>query len=381
MTEILNAVRAATVSIRAAAPDCERAGCLTEPVVATISDAGGFRMAWSRSRGGPELSPLEQIEVIEELAAADGSAGWCAMINSDGGYLGAMLDPTVSAEMYPSLDLATSVVATPSGRATIDGDGFRVAGQWAFASGSTHCAWFFVGCLVFDGDEMQVGPDGMPTILMFAVPAPDVEILDTWQTTGLNATASNDIRVANVFVPCERTCSLLNGDAIDPSPLYSWRWNFFINVSGVPLGVARAALANACEVAETKIGMPSFAPIREEATVQHNVGLAAALTHSARAYVFDAVGGAWTAMQSGRPPSPAEWREVRLATTHAMQSSKQAVTLLYEALGTTGVYRTSVLDRQFRDLTTMSQHLIAQTKTYAAAGRGFLGLDPAAIAF
>lgn len=57
------------------------------------------------------------------------------------------------------------------------------------------------------------------------------------------------------------------------------------------------------------------------------------------------------------------------------------MTLLYEALGTTGVYRTSVLDRQFRDLTTMSQHLIAQTKTYAAAGRGFLGLDPAAIAF
>lgn len=43
-------------------------------------------MAMSRALGGPELTPLEQIEVLEALSAADGSAGWCGMINSDGGY-------------------------------------------------------------------------------------------------------------------------------------------------------------------------------------------------------------------------------------------------------------------------------------------------------
>ena len=79
----------------------------------------------------------------------------------------------------------------------------------------------------------------------------------------------------------------------------------------------------------------------------------------------------------GRPPSPEEWVDARLAITNAFSSGKQAVTLLYEALGTTGVYRRSTLDRQMRDVTTMAQHMVSQAKTYAASGRGLLGLTPA----
>jgi alkylation response protein AidB-like acyl-CoA dehydrogenase len=283
--------------------------------------------------------------------------------------------------MYPSLDLPTSVIAAPTGTAIAEGDGYRVSGRWGFGSGSTHCAWFFLGCLVFDGDELRIGADGMPETRILAVPAAEVTVLDTWHTTGLGATASNDVTVTDAFVPHVRGFNLFDDAAIDPSPLYRWRWNFFINIGGVPLGVARAALENARDITETKLSMPAMTPIREDPTVQANFAEATALTKSARAYLHDAVGTAWVTMQRGREPRPEEWYAVRLATTHAFHSCKRAVTLLYEALGTTGVYRTSVLDRQFRDITTMSQHLVAQTKTYAAAGRGLLGLDPAAVAF
>ncbi len=381
MSEILEAVRASASTIAGEAANCEQAGRLTAPVVDAMRDAGVFRMTWSRAAGGPELDPLAQIDVLEALAAADGSAGWCGMINSDGGYMGAFLDPAVVAEMYPSLDLATSVIAAPSGRATVDGDGYRVTGRWGFGSGSTHCAWFFLGCLVFDGDQLRIGPDGVPVTRLLAVPASEVTILDTWHTTGLNATASNDITVTDAFVPEYRGFGLFDAAPVDPAPLYRSRWNFFINISGVPLGVARAALANAREVAETKISPPTMTPVRDEATVQLNFARATALVAAGRAYVHDAIGTAWAAMQRGHAPSPEEWYAVRLATTHATHSCKEAVNLLYEALGTTGVYQSSVLDRQYRDITTMSQHLVTQTKTYAAAGRGLLGIDPAAIAF
>jgi indole-3-acetate monooxygenase len=120
---------------------------------------------------------------------------------------------------------------------------------------------------------------------------------------------------------------------------------------------------------------------RDDATLQWNIGRAEALVGSARAYVFDAVGRAWDSLCQGRNPAPAEWTAVRLAHTNAVQASKEAVTLVYEAMGTTGVQRRSPLDRHLRDVTTVAQHVLGQTKTYANCGRSLLGLDPGGIAF
>jgi alkylation response protein AidB-like acyl-CoA dehydrogenase len=214
-----------------------------------------------------------------------------------------------------------------------------------------------------------------------AVAAADVERLDTWHTTGLAGTASNDVRVTNVVVPAERTLSLLDEDPVDPSPLYRWRWTFFINLGAVPLGIGRAAIAEARQVAATKITFPSMTAAREDPTVQWSIGKAEALVRSARAYMYDSAGVFWDAVCGGRDPNEAEWRDVRVAIVNAAHASKEAVTLLYEALGTTGVYRKSPLDRQLRDVTTLSQHVLTQTKLYAVAGRTLVGLPADSLAF
>src|SRR5262245_54333633 len=274
----LDRIRAAGPLVRAQAEKCESSGRLTSEVVDALRDAGVFRMAMSSELGGPELTPLEQIEVLEELAAADGSAGWCGMINSDGGYVTAFLDRDVVRGMYPSLDLPTAVVAAPTAQARVDGDSFVVTGDIAFASGSSHADWFFANCLVVDDNGMR-WPEGalLPETRMCAVPRQEVEVLDTWHTTGLSATASNDVRFRGCVVPTERTFSLLDGEPVDRSPLYAWRWMFFLNLAGVPLGIGRAALAEATEVAQTKTTFPSMTLARDDPTVQWNLGRAAAL--------------------------------------------------------------------------------------------------------
>jgi alkylation response protein AidB-like acyl-CoA dehydrogenase len=381
VTSILDAVRDASALVTERAHACESAGRLTEEVIDAIRGAGVFRMTMSRALGGPELSPLEQIEVLEELSAADGSAGWCGMINSDGGYVTSFLDPAVAKELYPSLDLATSVIGNPSGQTQVDGDGYLVSGRWAFASGSTHCDWFFLNCQVMEGDAPLPGAGGLPAMRMVAIPAAQVEILDTWHTTGLNATASNDIQVSHVRVPAERTFSLLEDDARDGAPLYQWRWMFFSNIAAVPLGVARAAIEEAKAVASTKLVMPGLTYARDDPTVQDAIGRAESLVAASRAYLFDELGRVWDVLQSERQPSAAEWSAFRLANTYTFQSCKDAVALVYEALGTTGVYRRSPLNRHLRDITTMAQHMLCQTKTYAACGRTLLGLEPGLIAF
>jgi alkylation response protein AidB-like acyl-CoA dehydrogenase len=304
------------------------------------------------------------------------------MINSDGGYATAFLDRDVAQAMYPSLDLPTAVVAAPTARARIDGDSFVVSGDVGFASGSSHAEWFFANCVVMDDDGMRWQEGALlPETRMCAVPRPEVEVLDTWHTTGLSATASNDVRFNDCVVPVERTFCLLDGEPVDQSPLYAWRWMFFLNLAGVPLGIGRAALTEAAEVVQTKITFPSMTLVREDPTVQWNLGRAEALVASARAYVFDTVGTFWETLTSGRPAEPKEWTAFRLSLSNACTAAKQAVTLLYEALGTTGIYRRSVLDRQLRDITTLNQHVVTQTKTYANCGRSLLGLDPGGIAF
>jgi alkylation response protein AidB-like acyl-CoA dehydrogenase len=381
VTEILAAVRGASELIKEQAGDCEAAGRLTGGVVEAMRDAGVFRMTMSRSLGGPELSPLEQIEVLEELSAADGSAGWCGMINSDGGYVTSFLEPAVAKELYPSLDMATSVIGNPSGQARLDGDHYVVTGQWPFASGSSHCDWFFLNSMLMEDGVLVPGTGGLPAMRIAAIPRAEVEVLDTWHTTGLNATASNDVRVTEVRIPVERSFSLFDDAAVDPSPLYQWRWMFFTNMAAVPLGVARAAIEEARIVASSKVIMPSFTYARDDPTVQDCLGRAEAMVRSARAYLFDEVGRIWETLESGKELTQSQWSSFRLANTHTYQSCKDAVGLLYEALGTTGIYRRSPLERQFRDITTMTQHMLCQTKTYAACGRMLLGLEPGLIAF
>ena len=110
-----------------------------------MKDAGVFGMAMPRVWGGPELDLLTQFRVIEALAVADGSVGWCAMIGCDGGYTTAFLDQEVARAMYPDIQVATGVAATTIGQARRTPGGYRVSGRFPFVSGCHHCGWAWLG--------------------------------------------------------------------------------------------------------------------------------------------------------------------------------------------------------------------------------------------
>ncbi len=115
-------------------------------------------MAMPRSSGGPELDPLTQFRVFETLAMADGSVGWCAMINCDGGYVTAYLEKDVGRAMYPDIGVSTAAAVTPTGQAIPVAGGYRVTGHFPFVSGCQHSEWIWLGCLVvqdglIDGTE------------------------------------------------------------------------------------------------------------------------------------------------------------------------------------------------------------------------------------
>ena len=66
---------------------------------------------------------------------------------------------------------------------------------------------------------------------------------------------------------------------------------------------------------------------------------------------------------------------VRLAATHATITAARTVDLMYHAGGGTAVYATSPLQRQFRDIHVVTQHMMVAPATLEVTGRILFGLD------
>jgi alkylation response protein AidB-like acyl-CoA dehydrogenase len=173
----LSAVRELVPKIRAAANEIEQGRRLPLHIVREMQRAGVFRMSMPRAWGGSELNLLSQMRVIETLSMADASAGWCAMIGTDGGYMTAYIDQTVGREMYRDIDSVTAITFAPPGKAVKTRDGFSVSGRWPFASGCQHATWLIGHFAVFDGDSPRLQPNGLPETRFGFLPVEECEII------------------------------------------------------------------------------------------------------------------------------------------------------------------------------------------------------------
>ena len=237
---ILHAAIALAPAIRALGDEIEQGRRIPASVVHAMKDAGIFGMPMPRAWGGPELDPLTQFRVLEALAMADGSVGWCAMINCDGGYITAFLHDDVGRAMYPDLQAGTAAAATPTGQALRVPGGYRVSGRFPFASGCQHCDWVWVGCVVVADGKPLEDSHGVPETRQCLVRLAQCEILDTWYTTGLRGTGSHDLLVKEVFVEAAHTFSFQDTGS-DQAPRPTLRVSVHVCGQVVPSGLGDCA--------------------------------------------------------------------------------------------------------------------------------------------
>jgi indole-3-acetate monooxygenase len=382
---VLHAAIALAPQIRAAGNEIEQGRRIPQPIAAAMKTAGIFGMVMPRAWGGPELDPLTQFRVIEALAMADGSAGWCAMIGCDGGYVTAFLDQDVARAMYPDILVATGAAATPTGNAARVRGGYRVNGRFPFVSGCHHCEWLWLGCVVMEDDVPRADGSGVPETRLCFVKLSQSEILDAWHTTGLRGTGSNDVVVRDVFVPEEQTFSFQDPALIKrPGALYAFPFMFVAKGPAAALGIARHAIDALIESAASKparrytLGDRLEPPkvLRDDVFVQEAVGRAETLLTSGRAYLFDVMGDLWTTLVNGGQPSDTQLARFTTAHAHVIGVCVDVVQLVYKAAGGAAVYEKGPFDRCLRDVLTMNQHVAGTLRTYEMAGRLMLGLEP-----
>lgn len=350
---------AAIIAPLAAQIEAERR--LPAEAVAALRDAGVFKLLVPRSLGGSEAPIDTFLTVLETIGAADGSAGWCAMIGASSGLMSRLLDEAVAREVYGPAGAITCGVFAPMGRATRVEGGLRVRGRWPFGSGCEHSQWRMGGVLI-DGEVL---PNGAPHVRCVLFRADETHVIETWDTSGLRGTGSHDFEVRDVVVPQARCFSFFEG----AQPQIPFFGVLAAGVSAVALGIARAAVDAIVALAKVKQPLGSKRGIAHRELVQLTVAQAEAKVRSARAFLHEA------AIAAERDPTVQNRALLRLAAAHATKESAAAVDLAYEAGGATSIYSKNPLQRHFRDVHVATQHIMVGSTATTLAGRILLDLE------
>jgi len=368
--------RALAPAVRARADEIEAARRLPPDLAKQLGAEGLYRVFAPRAAGGLELAPEPVLRALEVLAEADGAVAWCVFIAATSASALAQLTDDAAREVLANPAALVGGVFAPEGRAERCPGGFRLHGRWAFASGCENADWVLAGARFFEHGEPLLGPSGQPGQHMLLLPARDVQFLDTWHAAGLCGTGSCDFVVHGAFVPERRVVGLLREEP-QPGPLY--RFPQFtllaLGIGAVALGLARAAIDELIALAGGKTPQGARRRLAERASVQAGVAEAEARLRSARAFLYEALAAGWAEASAGERVALAHRRDLRLATTHAVRASAEVVDAMYGLGGGSSVYRHSRLQRCFRDVHVVTQHMMVGPPTWELAGRLLLGLD------
>jgi alkylation response protein AidB-like acyl-CoA dehydrogenase len=135
VAKLADTARSLTTDLRSQAANIDAGRRIPLPIVDTLRSAGFFRMQTPAELGGLELPPTEAAEIIEALAYANGSVGWCAMIGSGTNALASRLPEVGACEVLTSSGIITGGTFHPRGTAVARGDGYVLRGRWPFGSG------------------------------------------------------------------------------------------------------------------------------------------------------------------------------------------------------------------------------------------------------
>jgi indole-3-acetate monooxygenase len=351
---------------RSLGPEAEKLRRLPEELVARLRASGLFRAGAPAATGAAEAPPAQTLRLAETVACGDASAGWCVSIASTSSLLGGWLSPAGLTEVFGDPENVAAGVWAPRGAARRVDGGYRVSGRWSFCSGITHSDYLFGGCVV-DG-----GSDGQGTPRLLAIPVGELEIVDTWQTSGLNATGSHDAVADDVFVPEHRSLWLFDPPtsqaALYRFPILGF---FALSIAAAALGNARGAIDDLQELAAHKVGLGSSRTLAQRSATWSVVAQQEAALRAARAFYYQAVDEAWLAAQVSASASVSiELRTaIRLAATHATRTAADVARAMYDLGGGMAIYADSPLQRRFRDAHAATAHFQVNAATWELCGR------------
>lgn len=242
--------------------------------------------------------------------------------------------------------------------------GFVLNGRKTFTSLSPIIDLFSVNTSTTDDDGNQA-------IGLFVVPrgTEGIEIVETWDTMSMRATASHDMVIKDAWVPAEACVGLRQpGDTdVGANVLLAW---FCTSVASVYLGVATAARNFAVDWARTRKPVLFERPIGHFPGVQFHVAEMEVELAAARALVHQ------TARQwmEGGLREREDLARIIMCKYQATNAAIRVVEQAMNVVGAPGIFRRHPMQRYYRDVRPGPFHPMTNDVAKELIGKTALGI-------
>jgi indole-3-acetate monooxygenase len=361
------------------ADQIERDQDIPAPLLNEIIKARLPRMLLPRSAGGDEVEPWIYLRAIEELSRHDASVGWNLFVANSAALIAPFIPLSAAKTIYD--DPRGWIAWGPPNQYTMTAvpGGYRISGQWHFASGSRQATWMGAHANVIEPDgSRRLNRFGRPTVKTLLFPKHKRTPVEDWNTLGMRGTASEGYRLDDLFVPEEFTGTREDPSLRrDPGPLYAFTMQglYSVGVAGVAMGIARTMLDEFITLAKAKTPR-GLSRLADMPVVQSDVAHREAALGSARAYLTEILKDVWDSADDMAPIDVEARVCVRLGCAQAIQSAIETADYVYKAAGVSAIFKGTPFERRFRDIHTLSQQIQSRDSHFEMVGKIIFNGDP-----
>jgi alkylation response protein AidB-like acyl-CoA dehydrogenase len=362
--------------VAADADEAERLTHLTDRIVGEFRRIGLNAMLTPNDLGGAQLAYSDAMRIVERVAHADGSTGWCLMVQCVmGGSMGSFLPDEGARNVFgKGADIVGAGNGVPRGAAREVDGGYMIKGHWSYGSGIQHAEWIHSGCFLMDGDKMRMTADGAPDVVLCHHPRNTIVLKGNWDVLGLRGTGSYDYTLTQpeMFVPRHMTYKFNSHEPARGGMQYSaglvtvTTWGH----TSWALGVGRRTLDELAAQARSRVDV--FGKMSDSASFKLKFAEAEAKFRAAQALVYRAWESLDDSYAHDRPADLEQLTLIKLAMRHLHDVISEISTFAH--IASRGVsLRPSVLQRCYRDVHAGTQHILMADEIVQECGRVLMG--------
>ena len=363
--------------LRERAPQAETLRCVPQETIDDLCRADLLRAPLPERFGGCGLDFDIILSVAAELGRGCGSTAWCYGVWAASNWIVGMYPAQAQEEFWATgTNTFCAGSLNPAGATSLTAvaGGYRLSGQWDFASGCDAATWVLV---------MGAGPPG---VLLFLVPRSDVAIRDTWFTSGLRGTGSKDIVIYNAFVPEHRALSVTDlQEAHTPGRALHDTANYripLLSAVSYPLaapmvGMAQGAVETFQAAMQHRTSALRGGQMAQLTGVQVRLAEATMEVETARLIMHHDIHNILDRARCHATPTLEERLRARRNVAYVATLCVRAMNRLFDGSGGYALFDASPLQRFHRDMHAASHHVSFSWDTASEQyGRVLLGLEP-----
>jgi len=346
--------------IRKHAAEAEQSRQLSPEVLQLIYEQQWLKIMEPPVCGGLFRSLPAIVRLFETLAYADGNVGWCVNLGAGANLFSGYLNAGTAKAIFSPATTWCAGSGAISGRAVKTTGGWHLSGRWKYASGSAYASHFTANGYLFDKQNKAITENGEPAFRSFIFPAELVQIIDTWHTSGLRASSSNDFAVEDIFIPEEQAFTLTKPSAFAKEAIFNFPFDALavINMACMPTGMALHFLELFEQLMDSKTPLHSDKKLGQQPLIRQQFEQCQSLLQTTRTDMYEALDKAWQPFSEGHSAGTDELNALKTKARRAAQVALEIVHQLFPFCGMTIIYQDAELNKVWRDISVAGQHYL-----------------------